>query len=163
MLPCFLTYYILLLGSYSLTSCTWQNYTILYCVCFSCLYFIKVWLIYSIVPSSPIQQNDLAYMYIHPFSYTFKALLCTPDFIFIFIFLFFLAFRATLMAYGSSQARGGIGATSCWPTPQPQQHRIQAESPTYTTAHGNTESLTHRVRPGIEPASSWMLVRFVNC
>ena len=93
MLPCFLTYYILLLGSYSLTSCTWQNYTILYCVCFSCLYFIKVWLIYSIVPSSPIQQNDLAYMYIHPFSYTFKALLCTPDFIFIFIFLFFFGFQ----------------------------------------------------------------------
>ena len=29
------------------------------------------------------------------------------------------------------------------PTPQPQQHKIQAESATYTTAHGNTRSLTH--------------------
>ena len=33
---------------------------------------------------------------------------------------------------------------------------------TYTIAHNNTGSLTHYVRPGIEPASSWMLVRFVS-
>ena len=33
-------------------------------------------------------------------------------------------------------------------------------SATYTTAHGNTGSLTHWVRPGIKPLSSWMLVRF---
>ena len=35
-------------------------------------------------------------------------------------------------------------------------------SANYTTAHGNTGSLTHCARPGIEPASSWMLVRFVS-
>ena len=35
-------------------------------------------------------------------------------------------------------------------------------SVTYTTGHGNTGSLTHWVRPGIEPESSWMLVGFVN-
>ena len=45
-------------------------------------------------------------------------------------------------AYGSSQARGRNGAASV----------------TYTTAHSNAESLTHGVRPGIEPASSWILV-----
>ena len=28
------------------------------------------------------------------------------------------------------------------------------------TAHGNAGSLTHRARPGIESASSWILVRF---
>ena len=33
---------------------------------------------------------------------------------------------------------------------------------TYTTAHGNTGSLTHWVRPGIRPASSWTLVGFVT-
>ena len=38
--------------------------------------------------------------------------------------------------------------------PQPQQHGIQATSATDTTAHGNAESLTHRVRPGIETSSS---------
>ena len=39
--------------------------------------------------------------------------------------------------------------------PQSQQHQIPAMSVTYTTAHGNPESLTHWARPGIEPASSW--------
>ena len=33
---------------------------------------------------------------------------------------------------------------------------------TYTTAHGNTRSLTHWVRPGIEPTTSWFLVGFVS-
>ena len=32
----------------------------------------------------------------------------------------------------------------------------------YTTAHGNAGSLTHGVRPGIESASSWMLVGFIS-
>ena len=32
-------------------------------------------------------------------------------------------------------------------------------SATYTTAHGNAGSLTHRVRPGM---SSWMLVRLFS-
>ena len=41
---------------------------------------------------------------------------------------------------------------------QPQQLRIRAMSVTYTTAHGNARSLTHWVRPGIQPASSWILV-----
>ena len=31
---------------------------------------------------------------------------------------------------------------------------------TYTTAQSNAGSLTYGVRPGIKPASSWMLVRF---
>ena len=46
--------------------------------------------------------------------------------------------------------------------PQPQQRQIRATSATYNTAHGNTRSLTHRVRPGIGSESSWMLVRFVS-
>ena len=46
--------------------------------------------------------------------------------------------------------------------PQPQQRRIRAMSATYTTAHGNAGSLTPWARPGIEPASSWILVRFVS-
>ena len=41
-----------------------------------------------------------------------------------------------------------------WPTP--------SMSVTYTTAHGNTRSLTHWARTGIEPATSWILVSFVN-
>ena len=35
-------------------------------------------------------------------------------------------------------------------------------SATYTTAHSNTGSLAHWARPGIEPASSWIVIRFVS-
>jgi len=45
---------------------------------------------------------------------------------------------------------------------EPQQHQIQAESVTYTTAQGNTTFLTHCARPGTEPATSWFLVGFVS-
>ena len=51
---------------------------------------------------------------------------------------------------------------SCRPMPQPQpqphQRRIWAVSTNYTRAHGNTRSLTHWARPGIEPAPSWIPV-----
>ena len=53
--------------------------------------------------------------------------------------------RVTPEAYGSFQVRGWIGTASM----------------TCTTAHDNAGSLTHWVRPGIEPASSWIPVRFV--
>ena len=46
--------------------------------------------------------------------------------------------------------------------PQPQQFRIQAMSVTDTTAHSNVGSWTHWARPGIEPASLWILVRLVT-
>ena len=51
---------------------------------------------------------------------------------------------------------------SHWPTPEPQQCQIWATSATYTTAHCNAGSLTHWVRPEIQPMSSWLLVRFVT-
>ena len=35
-------------------------------------------------------------------------------------------------------------------------------SATYTTVHGNARSLTHYMRPGIEPSSSWTLVVFIT-
>ena len=41
-------------------------------------------------------------------------------------------------------------------------NQVQARSATYTIAHSNAGSLTHWVRPGIEPVSSWILVRFVS-
>jgi len=58
--------------------------------------------------------------------------------------------------YGSSQSY------SCRPMPRSQQRGIQAMSLTYTTAHDNSGSLTHRARAGIKPTSSWILVRFVT-
>ena len=50
----------------------------------------------------------------------------------------------------------------CQPTSQPQLHRIWATAATYTTAQSNARYLTHQVRPGIEPTSSWLLVRSHN-
>ena len=84
---------------------------------------------------------------------------------FFFFFLVFCLFRATPKAYGSSLAGGRIRAVAAsQPTPHPEQLGIWATSATYTTAHGNSNigSLTHWARPGIEPASSWMSVRFIN-
>ena len=51
---------------------------------------------------------------------------------------------------------------SCRPTPQPQQHQSRSTSATYTTAEDNARSLSHWARPGIEPASLWILVRFLS-
>ena len=39
---------------------------------------------------------------------------------------------------------------------------IWAALAAYTTAHDSTRSLTHWERPGIEPSSSWILIRFVS-
>ena len=44
-----------------------------------------------------------------------------------------------------------------------QQRQIWAPFATYTTTCGNSGSLTHWVRPGIKPTSSWILVEFVTC
>ena len=54
------------------------------------------------------------------------------------------------------------GSCSCQPTPPPQQRGIRTVSVTYAAAHGHTGSFTHGARPRIEPASSWMLVRFMS-
>ena len=40
--------------------------------------------------------------------------------------------------------------------------RDPSASATYTAAHGNTGSLTHQGRPGIKPATSRFLVRFIS-
>ena len=58
----------------------------------------------------------------------------------------FFFFRATPKAHGSSQARG----------------RIQATASSLQHSHSNAGSPTHSVRPGIEPASPWILVGFVS-
>ena len=59
---------------------------------------------------------------------------------------FFLVFRASIMAYGSSQARGWIGATAA----------------SHSHSHSNAKFPIHSVRPGIRPVSSWILVRFIS-
>ena len=71
-------------------------------------------------------------------------------------------FRATPEAYGSSQVSGWIRAVAAVLHHSHGNMGIWAVSVTYITAHSNTGSLTHWVRPGIKPVSSWILVRFVT-
>ena len=95
-----------------------------------------------------------------PLTYSIDQWRINGKFIYLLILPFCL-FRATLAAHGGSQARVELELWA-WLIPQPQQCQIQAMSVTYTTAHGKDGSLTHRVRPGFEPATSWLLVGFVN-
>ena len=80
---------------------------------------------------------------------------------FIYLFIVFYLLRAAPAAHGGSQARGQIGTVAAG-LRQSRSNQIWAVSATYTTAHHNTGSLIHWVRPGIEPATSWFLVGFVS-
>ena len=81
--------------------------------------------------------------------------------LYLFTYLFIYLFRAIPAAYGSSQARGPIRAIAA-SLHQSQQCQIWATSATYTTVWGHARSLTHWVRPGMEPVSSWILIRFIS-
>ena len=77
-------------------------------------------------------------------------------------FLFLVFLGSCTWGIWRFPGEGSNRSWSCRPTPQPQQRGIRATSATYTTAHGNARSLTRYMRPGIEPGSSWILVRFVS-
>ena len=79
-----------------------------------------------------------------------------------YLFIYFCFFRATLVACGSSQARGRIGAVATSLHPGHSKARSEPHLLTYTTAHGNAGSLTHWVRPGIKSETLCLLVRFVS-
>ena len=78
------------------------------------------------------------------------------------LFFFFCLFRAAPKAY-SSQVRGQIGAVAAGLHHSHSNARSEwAMSATYTIAHGNVRSLTHRVRAGIKSESSCILVGFIT-
>ena len=74
----------------------------------------------------------------------------------IIIFFFLSFFRATPTAYGSSQARGQIGAAAAYTT------ATATLDQSHTVAHGNAGFLPHWARPEVEPTSSWILVRLLT-
>ena len=76
--------------------------------------------------------------------------------------LYILLLIATPVVYGGSQARGLMEDAAAGLGHSHSNTGIQALSATYTTACSSTRSLTHWAEPGIEPTSSWILVRFVN-
>ena len=64
-------------------------------------------------------------------------------FLCVFFCFFFLSFQNYTLSMWKFPGEGSNRSYSCQLTPQPQQCRIRAVSSTYTTAHGNTGSLTH--------------------
>ena len=78
------------------------------------------------------------------------------------LFIYFYLFRAAPAAYGDSQARGPIGAIATGLHHSHSNSRSKLCLQPTPTAHGNAGSLTQWARPGIEPRSSWMLVRFAS-
>ena len=91
-----------------------------------------------------------------------RSVFCYCFFFLSFFFSVFCLFRATPTAYGGSQARGPIRATAAGLC---QSHSNARSEPCLwptTTALGNAGSASHWARPGIEPETSWFLVRFVS-
>ena len=66
---------------------------------------------------------------------------------------------SSLLSLSFSHARGQIRAVATGPC---HSNTWSSTSVTYSTAHSYAGSLTPWVRPGMEPVSSWMLVRFVT-
>ena len=71
----------------------------------------------------------------------------------LFVVCLFRPFRATPVAYGSSQARGPIGAAAA------SLHHSHRDT---GLEHLKAMLGPYRVRPGIEPASSRILVGFMT-
>ena len=72
-----------------------------------------------------------------------QNILCFGEGYLLFFFFFFVFLMAAPAAYGSSQARGQIGAVGYPPTPQDSNNRSEPRLRLNTTAHSNTGSLTH--------------------
>ena len=88
--------------------------------------------------------------------------LLTCFFLFCFLFLSFCHFLCCSCGIWRFPGQGSNQSCRCRPTPEPQQRGIPDMSATYTIAYGNAGSITHWARSGIEPKTSWFLVRFVN-
>ena len=83
--------------------------------------------------------------------------ICEKNFFLIFIYLFiYWLFRAAPVAYVGSQARGRIRAVVAGL----RHSHCNTRSEPYLRP--NARSLTQWMRPGMEPSSSWMPVRFVS-
>ena len=66
------------------------------------------------------------------------------------VIIFFFFFLQPHLQHTDTPGLGVNSELQLSPTPQPEQHHIQATSATYVTACSNTWSLTHWARPGIK-------------
>ena len=79
--------------------------------------------------------------------------------IYLFIYLFLL-FRASSVAYGSSQARGLIAAIAAGL--HHSHSNIRSEPSLWPTQLKAMPNPTHWAKPGIKPSTLWFLVRFIS-
>ena len=77
-------------------------------------------------------------------------------------FFFFLLFRVKFVTYGGSQARGQIEATAAGLHYSHSNTKSEPHLQPTPQLTAMPESPTHWAGSGIEPASSWILVRFVS-
>ena len=87
----------------------------------------------------------------------------SPQFFLFFLFLFLFCFLG-MHLWHVEIPRWGVKLEFQLPAyATAKKHGIWVKSVTYTTAHGNTGSLTHWTRPGIESTSSWIQAGFLTC
>ena len=114
-------------------------------------------IVWNSVLSHPLTWKLSLDMIINKINYCiFVNSSCSYSYDFFFFFGLFAFSRADSAAYGGSQTRGLIVVVA---TGLCQSH---SNAGSFTTAHGNSGSSTHWVRPGIKPTTSWFLVGFVN-
>ena len=113
----------------------------IFCICFIWQFYIKIaW----------VTVWDLI-------SFHFRCGILFISFFFVIVVCLFLLFRATPAAYRSSQIRGRTGAAGAGLCHSHSKASSEPHLWPTTTAHRNAGFLTHWGRPGIEPASSWIL------
>ena len=79
-----------------------------------------------------------------------------------FFFFFFGLFRAALTTYRSSQDRGQIRAAAAGHSHSHSDARSEPCLQPTPQLMAMRDPLTHQVRPGIKPTSSWILVLFLT-
>ena len=104
----------------------------------------------------------MSFLLMTSFSKYFKNGLYTLSHMLEYFFLSFCIFQGCTRGIWRFSGQGSNWSYSHRSTPEPQQCGIRAMSATYTKVHGNAGSPTHWARTGIEPATSWFLVGFIN-
>ena len=81
-----------------------------------------------------------------------------------FFFFFFLSFclKGPSCGIWRFPGQGSNQSCSCWPTPQPQQHRIWASVWPIHHSSRPSQILNPLSEPGIKPETLWFLVGLIN-
>ena len=132
-----------------LCNCTLHTLHIIYALLFNLVTEFSQW---------PISHSSPHYQFSHYIGQETLA----ESFPFFFFFFFWLLFKGLIHSIWRFPGWGSNQSYSCKPRPQLQQHGIQPMTVNCTTAHWNASTLTHWARPELKPASSWVLVGFVN-